>query len=52
MKRIEIRNAVMIYDPAWEVPLRRKPPKRRTPREGTVYRVVPRRLDRKRADCA
>jgi hypothetical protein len=50
MKRVENKTASAIYDPAWDVPMRRKPPKRRTPREGTVYSVVPRRVDRKPSD--
>jgi len=50
MKRIEIKNASAIYNPAWDVPMRRKPAKPRTQREGTVYSVVPRRVDHKPAD--
>ena len=45
-----VQECCAIYDPAWAVPLRRQPPKRRTPRDGTVYQVVPRRIDRKRAN--
>ena len=45
MRRVEIKNAVMIYDPSRHRPLRHKLPKLRTPRMGTVYRVYPKRLD-------
>lgn len=50
MKRVEIKNAVAVYDPLRDGPLTRKPPKLRSPREGTVYRVHPHRLDARKSD--